>query len=210
MRISCASFVRIQSSDGRLALLVNKNQRKQGRTVLVPIGGALEVPIALGHKIMAQLNLTEADFDKPLTTVVDLRFTVADDLVGQVRRLFLSWDSGPERELREELVDETGILTAADLDADGFALTFAGVGEETAVSSRSGKAAGQTTLRLVSVYELSYGQRVAERLQAAAGEIDSPLYFVTPAEIEGGYTSPGVEIAPISKTLLAPSLALDS
>ena len=108
MRISCASLVRIVTTDGRLALLVNKNGRKQGLTVLAPLGGATEVDATLGRQIMSQLNLTDADFDKPPTDTMDLRFAVDDALVDEVRRSFLSWDSGPEREIREELVDQRG------------------------------------------------------------------------------------------------------
>ena len=208
MRISCASLVRIVTTNGRLALLVNKNGRKQGLTVLAPLGGATEVDATLGRQIMSQLNLTDADFDKPPTDMMDLRFTVDDALVDEVRRSFLSWDSGPEREIREELVDETGILTQAELNAGCRGLTFVGVSEEQAVSTRTGKAAGQTTLRLISVYDLSCGAEMTEKLEAAH-HADPQVYFVTLAEIEAGRTESGVEIATISKSLLHPSPAFN-
>lgn len=200
MRVSCTSFVRFFDHRGNYGLLVNKNQKDQGKTVLSPVGGALEVKRSEGNKIMRTLGLAPADFDKPPTKVVELRFMIDDSLLDQVRALYKKLNTSPARELYEELVDETGILKEAELN--GHVLRFAGYAEEERASRRSGKAAGQMTLRLAAVYDLGPRQLVARLLDAS--ETSPLLHYVSRAEILEGYTKKGIEVAPVSKLLLDP------
>lgn len=203
MRVSCTSFARFFDLRGNYGLLVNKNQWDQGKTVLSPVGGALEVDRAKGDKIMGLLGLTPADFDKPPTAKVELRFTLDDHLLDMARREFRKWDTRPHREIREELVDETKIVTMEELSG-GYELKFAGYNEERRPSRRSGKAKGRLTLRLAAIYDLLPGRRLEEKLSAAARVSHPFLYYVSREEIEEGLTVGGVEISPTSRLLLNP------
>lgn len=200
MRVSCTSFVRFFDHEGNYGLLVNKNQKAQGKTVLSPVGGALEVKRGEGNKIMRMLGLMPADFDQLPSDVVELRFMIDDSLLDQVRALYKTLDTSPARELREELVDETKILKVAELN--GHVLRLVGYAEEQRPSRRSGKAAGQMTLRLAAVYDLGPRQLVAKLLDAS--EKSPWLHYASRAEILEGYTKKGIEVAPVSKLLLDP------
>jgi hypothetical protein len=203
MRISCASFVRIKTSDGKLGVLVNKSRLRRGKTILTPIGGVMEVDASVGQEIMSLLGLTPENFEKsPTPKCFELRFVVDDSLVDVVRSSFLSWDSGPEREFREEMVDECGILTVTDLAGDSFSLEFLRASEELSQSDRNGSVPDQLTLRLVTVYELKASEAIQAKLETAATDPGSWLYFVTKAEIERGITSDGISIATICRSLL--------
>lgn len=200
VRISCATFVRVRRG-GQYGLLVNRDQFLGGRTVLSPIGGAMQVGAAERDKIMRQLNLTLESFDKPpVDGVVDLRFRVEEALLPKVYGLYPTWNADPTRELHEELgPEETGIFTSDELAEAAFKVRFAGVGREIARTQRRGQA-GQETHRLVSVYDLTGNADAIEQLWTT----DFPFFAVTAEEIKKGQTEDGIEIAPISSKLIAP------
>ena len=201
VRMSCASFVRIQC-DGRYVLLVNRDRETQGgKRILSPIGGAIEVGARKGAEIMYELDLTPQSFDKMPGSVIELRFTVDRALVPQVCKLYYTWNTNPMRELLEELGPrESGIFTAKELVAAKFKLRFAGVHSESASTHRSGQS-GKKTIRLVSVYDLQDCSEAAIEKLWGTGY---PLFYATEQEIRDGWTKDGVEIAPISRALLKP------
>lgn len=102
IRISCAALCRIEIG-GRFLLEVNKNRGD----VLTPIGGSLEFH-AGARPFLESLN---AEFQKS----PDLRIVIPTAELPAFHEWFVSKqdrETDPLRELREELIDEHGVLPA--------------------------------------------------------------------------------------------------
>jgi hypothetical protein len=69
IRISSASFTRIKDSEGRQALLVNKNRAKKGIIVLTPIGGAIEATANGIEELKRLLDIEGSAFENGLLKV---------------------------------------------------------------------------------------------------------------------------------------------
>jgi len=199
VRFSGSSLVYTEGSSGQIALLLNKAQLKKGKRVLTPIGGTLEVSCEVGQTICQELGLTLEDFDKLPKDNYELRFMVDEEHLPSIRRQFPSWDSGPEREMYEELVDETWILKSEQLG--NSKLKLAGFHEIKGVSDRPGRE-GEPTIRRASVYVLPRHADFSPTLDEAAKAKSPLLYFVTREEIKRERAHDGTEIASISKLLL--------
>lgn len=137
----------------------------------------------------------------------DLRFTTTDLDIQAVREEFPRWggEHHPEtasRELVEELVDETAILTEADLTP--FSLDYLHTKEEIALSDRG---EGALTLRIASVFKLKTRQTASTRFMLATTRRDTSTpamaYFASPEEIEANQTVHGAAIASVARFLLS-------
>jgi hypothetical protein len=106
----------------------------------------------------------------------------------------------PERELREEMVDETHLLEAADLN--GVNTNFAGYQTDLAVTTKTGHE-GELTLRLLEVHDVTLRPDVMQKLLTQEG-LEHDLRFVTAREIRAEKTRDGVVIGAVAKALLNP------
>jgi len=200
VRISSASFTRIRDAEGRYALLVNKSRAKKGETVLTPIGGALEATDDGLRELQELLEIENAAFEKGK----DLRFKMSGAKANKYREWFLSRQNrelSPAREVGEELIDETGLLSLEDLEE--LQCEFCGYDTELQATARTGQE-GQVTLRLLEIYEAKLKKGIQEKLEALSKQANSVLHFVTAEEIRAGQTVGGIEIGTVSQTLIAP------
>ena len=209
IRISTASFARIRDERGRFALLVNKNRAKKGEVWLTPIGGAIETDAAGVEDLKSLLGIDEAAFkeNEAVKEGKDLRFKMKGADVNVYREWFLERkhrESEPRRELREELVDETGLLEAADIDrlvAEAYAL--AGYAATVSETTRVGQEGG-TTVRLLEIFDVRLPEESLNRLVKASEGGEGQIRFVTEEELALGRTEDGVLIGDVSRTLLDP------
>ncbi len=118
IRVSCNSFVSLRDSQGRYALMINKGRLYRGADiVLTPIGGGVELTQEGRASLQTALRLREPVM---LEHNNDARFLMEDTALNE--EAVLSWfnrgvgiEQSPRREVREELVDEFGILTPDDV-----------------------------------------------------------------------------------------------
>lgn len=200
VRISSASFARICDERGRFLLLVNKSRAKKGEIVLTPIGGALEADEEGLRKLQEDMGVDPKSFEKGS----DLRFKIEGKKANQYRKWFLSRTNreiDPGRELKEELIDEEGLLIQDDVQGVGYQL--AGYETELQQTTRPGQE-GQTTLRLLEIYDTRLQTEIMVKLQDLSRISESKIFFVTEEEIKNGRTENGIEIATVSITLLDP------
>lgn len=198
LRISSASFSRILDTDGRYALLINKNRVNKGKLLLTPIGGAIEANADGIAELKNILNISEADFEKGN----DLRFKIDGENANKYRKWFLSGknrESDPVREFIEELTEEENILTKDDLK--NVSASLAGYNTQFAKTSRVGKE-GAPTLRFLEIFDVIIDAEVLAKLVENSKKEISPVRFVTEKEIRDGRTTGGIEIKPVSLSLL--------
>ncbi|MCR4313908.1 MAG: hypothetical protein NUV84_01525 [Candidatus Uhrbacteria bacterium] len=198
VRVSTASLVIIRDSQGRYALLVNQNRAKKGEIVLTPVGGAIEATPEGLESLKQLLGLDEASFESG----ADLRFTMSGSQANRYREWFLvgeQRESNPLREIQEELVDESGLLSEDDLSE--LEWRKKGYATELAQTTRKGQE-GKQTLRLIEVFEVEINGETRQKLQDHAQLPKSLIRFVSENEIRNGKTIDGLEIGSISKFLL--------
>lgn len=213
LRVSCASFARVQDKQGRYLLLANKNRRKQGKLILTPMGGAIEMTSAGRDTIKQELLISDTSFEKGN----DLRFTMDGKNANALRLWFLTRtgrETDPRRELREELVDElrikqgeqeAAVLTPNDLpDMWQIPTSFAGYQTEVARTMRQNQE-GALTLRLLEIHDVTLPESVLTKLKTAEQvQPEVSLRFVTAEEIAEAQTMDGIAIGSVAKTLLNP------
>src|SRR5690606_26689416 len=131
IRVSCASLCRIEH-EGWFLLLLNADRRRREIYSLSPIGGALTI----------------TSYDRLASFAAILETPQNDDLRLRLPRaklpLFREWfysgqgrERSPFRELREELVNEAGLLRT--LAPDDVAWEHLWTVEEDAYTARSGQ-----------------------------------------------------------------------
>lgn len=203
LRVSCASFTDIRIGNSIL-LTLNKNQLRKGIRTLTPVGGAIEVTSGGMTELMHLLGIEQAAFEKGY----DLRFTMHGQNADRLREWFLkrkNRETDPMRELREELVDEIGVLNAFDLHDSRYKLN--GYQTEVETSNRIGQE-GKLTLRLMEVYQTQLNPTSMHKLDVAAKLPDSLVRFVTAADIQNRVSTEGISIGSVASTLLAPQRSI--
>jgi hypothetical protein len=176
IRVSCASLCRIEVGR-RFLLLLNHNRRSKGVYQLSPIGGALEVT---DLAFLALFGAIPENPDAP-----DLRFTMPEQMLGTFRQWFFSGqgrETSPFRELYEELVTETGLLT--DLKPDDVSFTRIDTIERAQTTNRRGKT-GIFTHYFLEIYDVTFNRHhvLGHLLSAPA---DSGACWLTAAQIYEG------------------------
>lgn len=111
IRVSCAALCRIEHPGLGFFLLVNHNRRHKGLYILAPLGGALAFT---DEAIVARFD---AELENPGSADLRLRMPV------EHLPAFSAWfavrqgrETSPFRELREELVCESRLLSALEPD----------------------------------------------------------------------------------------------
>lgn len=198
VRVSSASFTRIIDSEGRQALLVNKNRAKKGIIILTPIGGAIEATPEGMENLKNLLGIDDSAFEKGN----DLRFIMSGAKVNKYREWFLSGkqrESDPSREVGEELVEEAELLDKAELE--GLQCTRVGYATELTETNRTGQE-GQMTLRVLEVFDAKLKPETLKKLVLLSKSPDAVIRFVTEEEIRNGKTADGTDIGTVTKSLL--------
>lgn len=200
VRVSCAAFADITAS-GRICLIINRNRWKEkGELVLTPVGGAIRLTSEGIDELCSLLEIGRDAFEKE----PDLRFIMhgrhANDLIGWFLRR-QKRETSPDRELREELILETGLLTDNDLRGAKYGQPW--YQKELAITDRAGQE-GKLTLRLLEVYPTNFNKDTLAKLLSAAKQPDSMIRFVTDKEIFKGFNSEGIKIASVARTLIQP------
>ncbi len=200
MRISCVAYARLLGPNSTYAVLVNKGRlTRTGERMLTPIGGALKYePGALAFlKGIGADNWENGN---------DLRFTVPDSRVSDV----IAWfgkrrgrETSVLREFREELIDETGILTPTDLD--GAKARFVRFARHDSESTRSDVPQKQT-VRLIEVHSVVVSDSAMSKFVAAARQplLRRQLNFVTKKEIMSKLTRDAIDVNPVTQSILPP------
>ncbi len=200
VRVSSASFIIIQDESGRYALLINKNRAKKGDLLLAPIGGAIEGTAEGLQELQSILGIDSTAFEKGN----DLRFKMPGAKANEYREWFLSGkgrENDPSREVVEELVDESNLLTNEELQT--LECNPAGYNVELEETTRTGQE-GQVTLRLLEIFRAELAPEIIGKLKDLASKPDSLIRFVSSEEIAAGRSVKDVKIAAVSKNLLDP------
>jgi len=197
MRIAGLAFARLRGPNNTYALLLNKGRLKHnGERILSPIGGGL-ILYGSGQRLVLGLG---AQFEGKAT---DMQFAVPDQNVPAVVNWFHTTayrEHSVLCETREELGDETGILSDAQLR--DMSERFSHFARHDDTTKRP--VADKRTAYLIDVFDLRVTEDAMRRLVAASERqvVNRWLYFVTRREIENGVTARGnVTIGPICKKL---------
>jgi hypothetical protein len=146
-RVSCGAFCRIRI-DGKYLLLLNHNRRSKGIYQLTPIGGAIMID---DWRYLVHLDVRPTD---PASH--DLRFYLPLAQMDEFRHWFYSRQNRelvPFRELREELVDETGILF--DLKRSDVTMQFVHIVEDLKQTQRRGFT-GRPTQYFFEIFDVDF------------------------------------------------------
>lgn len=205
VRVSSASFVVIQDETGKYALLINKNRAKKGDFLLSPIGGAIEATEGGLRELQNTLGIDATAFEKGN----DLRFKMPGTKANEYREWFLKGDgreTDPSREVTEELVDESNLLSTEELQ--DLQCTKTGYNTEMEETTRAGQE-GQVTLRLLEIFQANLGPQALNKLLELSSKSGSLVRFVTEEEIVSGQTAEGVKIGAVTKNLLGPKPTIE-
>ncbi|MFA4880379.1 MAG: hypothetical protein WC650_02040 [Candidatus Doudnabacteria bacterium] len=205
VRVSSALFARIRDSQGRYALLVNKNRAKKGDILLTPIGGAIEATEEGLQSLQQLLEIEKIAFEKGN----DLRFRMPGKKANEFRAWFLQRqqrETNPIREVVEELVDEAELLKKEDLGE--LQCDLVGFDTELEETTRIGQE-GQMTLRLLEIFEAGLKAEILTKLEELSNQPNAVIYFATAEEIQAGQTNDGIKISKSSNSLLNPKETIE-
>lgn len=198
MRVSALGFARVIGPGKQYALLLNKGRLDHNdERILSPIGGALHFT-AEGKADLIRLGVTHFESER------DIRCSMPDSCVPGVAAWFKSRtnrETSVLREVTEELVDETEVLTGADfIDSVERTNRFAYHND---ITLRPDAKEKQTTY-LIEVFDFIFmPQAIGTLLKASQLPLaERWVYFVTRQEIKAGVTHDGVKIGSISKHIL--------
>ncbi len=116
-------------------------------------------------------------------------------------------ETDPSREVVEELVEESGLLTTEELES--LRCNHAGYNTELEETTRTGQE-GPVTLRLLEVFRAELSPEIIGKLQELATKPDSLVHFVSDEEIIAGQSAEGVKIGAVSKNLLNPKDTIEA
>lgn len=179
IRVTCASLCRIEH-DAHFLLLLNADRLAREMYVLSPVGGALE------FYDRDTLAAFDAEFENPDNN--DLRFSLPQAALPAFREWFYTGqgrERSPYRELREELVDETGLLPS--LAPAEVAIDHLWTVEPEARTMRQGQT-GVLTHYFLEVYAVRFATAVLESLLASPA--DGGAVWVTAGQIMAGEPLP--------------------
>lgn len=171
IRVSCAALCRIEHV-GRFLLMLNRNRRAKGVYVLSPIGGALRL---YDPRPLVEFGAIPEDANS-----ADLRLTLRTSLLPDFRDWFSRGEGreqSPFRELREELVTESGLLP--DLKPEDVTGTYLWTVEEETFTDRQGQT-GLLTHYFLEIYDIKFNTAAALGPLLVASEESGAVWL--PAE----------------------------
>ncbi|PJF25496.1 MAG: hypothetical protein CUN53_12505 [Phototrophicales bacterium] len=185
VRVSCAGLCRIRDDDGRYLLALNYDRLTRGVRVYTPLGGGLE------YHPPDLLARFDAEPENPGGRELRLYLPVAR--FPEFRMWFMQRierETDPFRELREELVEELGVVEALRRSD----VAFEGVRRLDAerVTDRSG-AEGLSTRYLLEIFDVRFTSS-AVRAALTSLPADGALRWITPTELDAGRTDDGADV----------------
>lgn len=194
VRVSCATVALLELASRRVLLLASKHLLEQAQLVLVPPGGAIEGDPAVIQALAAVLE----DEQNP-----ELRLWLPRESLPRFRSWFesrCSRETDPVRELIEELVDETHLLSALAPSEIKFRLLDT---REFWYPSRRRRAQGENTFYLHEIFRVWLaGPRVTE-LRAALAQRTRLAQLVAPDEILARRARDGTQVGDHARALLS-------
>lgn len=176
LRVSCASVVRLPSKDGRYFMLLNEERRNQGIYVATPISGGLKYK---DDSVLTQIGARLED-----SSSGDLRFFVERAKLKEFRDWFakrIGREIDPYREIREEFVDETGLLN--DLQPEDLKTRFVDIIEDERITRRAG-VSGALTHYFLEIFETEIlNDRIYDELISQVGS-SGWLFLLSREQIE--------------------------
>jgi hypothetical protein len=145
IRISAASLNRI-CIDDKYLLILNKNRLGKGYMVYTPVGGSIKTD-SYGKKYLEEE--LKANFEDNN----DIRLSLPRDNVNRFEEWFnkrVNRETNPFRELKEELVDESGLLKS--LSKEDVRFKYLGTYNMIERTDRAGQE-GKHTKRYFEVYD---------------------------------------------------------
>ena len=200
MRVSGTGFARLRGPHDTYALLLNKGRlARGGHRILSPIGGGFDL-LPGGKRYLEGLGAWHFEGKDQN----ELRCQVPDEQLAKVAAWFARRHQREKtvwRELMEELVGETGILTLAGL-RDGYVERFAGERRHNGPTTRD--VPDQNTAYFMEIFDVGVSPDTLRTLWAASQRPVERrwMYFVTAEEIANGRTRDGVKIGQISQFVL--------
>jgi hypothetical protein len=185
VRVSCAGLCRIRDDDGRYLLALNQNRLTRGVQVYTPLGGGLEYH---APDLLARFDAEPENPDGH-----ELRLYLPSARFPEFRAWFLrrvERETDPFRELREELVEELGVIDT--LRRSDVVFESVRMLDAERVTDRTG-AEGLPTRYLLEVFDVrlkSPGVRAALTNLPA----DGALRWITPTELDAGQTDDGAAV----------------
>ncbi len=195
VRVSCATLALIEVEPGKVLLLASRHQLEEGRTVLIPPGGAIEVR---GATALKELGASFED-----ETRMELRLRLRRTHVPSFKSWFTSRnyrEVDPVRELVEELVDEAHLLPA--LFSSEIERRFLRTLEFWSPSQRRG-AKGEITFYLHELFRVELAWHRIVELRSALAQGSELAGLVAPEEIAMSETMDGTKIGANAKALVA-------
>ncbi len=181
VRVSCGGLCRIQHPEtGNYLLGLNANQLLKGQRVLTPLGGALRY-----------LTPPPIPFQAERVDTKELRLTTEPEHLPAFQAWFEAREgreTTPFRELREELVDEYGVLPS--LSRKDVRLHYATLSVTQRFSDRVG-ATGRLTHSFQEIFEVRVINDHHWSRLARCNE-DQGLYWVSAQRIRAGRTAEGL------------------
>jgi len=200
LRVSGTGFARLRGPHDTYALLLNKGRlTRDGDRILSPIGGGFDL-LPGGKQYLEKLGAEHFEGHDHN----ELRCQVPDAQIPRV----IAWferrhqrETTVWRELMEELVEETGILTLSGL-RDGYVERYACGRRHEARTTRN--VPNKQTTYLMETFDVGVGPNTLRTLWTASQRpIERRwMYFVTADEIASGRTKDGVKIGQISQFVL--------
>lgn len=200
MRVSGTGFARLRGPHDTYALLVNKGRLSRGgERILSPIGGGFDL-LPGGKRYLEGLGATHFEGHDHN----ELRCQIPDAQISKVATWFErrhQRETTVWRELMEELVEETGLLTLGGLSA-GYVERFATSRRHNAMTTRN--VPNRQTEYFMEIFDVGVSPNTLRTLWAASRRpIERRwMYFVTVEEIANGRTNDGVTIGQISQFVL--------
>lgn len=189
IRISCAALCRIEIG-GRFLLEINKNRGD----VLTPIGGALE----FHEEAREFLDSLGAEFQKGN----DLRLVIPTSNFSTFREWFLrkvARETDPLRELREELIEEHGVLR--EWPAEEPEISFLRMVEIEEATTRKDQA-GMLTHYIYEIFSARLPEAVETACIAAASRPNGSLHFLSRGELATAQSHESLLIAETSRIVI--------
>ena len=186
IRISCATLNRIQYRDKRFLVVLNGNRLRSGRRVLTPIGGASRY---YDPCVLESLGARPERHGSQ-----DLRFFIDESKVPKFEAWFRTRsgrETGPFRELYEELVLEEGLI--GNLGKQDIDVRFAGLVTTQHRSTRD-IAGGALTKYFFEVFRVVLSEELWDEILRGITSPTSRARLVSATEIKASRTLDGIEI----------------
>lgn len=195
-RLVFAAMVDLRTSDGRHVLHYSKSRWEHGSLRYSPFGGGLQVTVEGKKAVNSFGDITWLGHGDD---ALELRVMVPAPITSEVIQWFSTADAslrehaeGAWRELREELVEETPLLSSLNLKDHVSPLQYIGCFQTEAWSTNPEVNAASPTIYVFETYRATLSEDATNVLEQQAAEQHPPMALVKKMkEIESIVTKGG-------------------